>query len=221
MKERDFKDALFEQFARIGHALSTPKRLEILELLGQGERSVEVLAAEAGLSVANASQHLRVLRSSRLVDSRRDGPFIYYRLADEGVWRLWLAMRDLGRSQLAEIEQLLRALSLGVGPLESVDRPTLWRLAQEGGVTVLDVRPPQEFRAGHIPGAVSIPVEQLGDRLAELPRDQEIVAYCRGPYCVLAAQAVEVLRRHGYRARRLQDGFPEWREEDLPVEAGG
>jgi rhodanese-related sulfurtransferase len=220
MDDREFKDALYEQFARIGAAMSTPKRLEILDLLGQGERSVEVLAGAAALSVANASQHLRVLRSARLVDARRDGPYVYYRLADAGVWRLWSALRDLGKSRLAEIEQLVRAVFGGEGDLESVDRPTLRTLARGGRVTVLDVRPPQEYRAGHIRGAVSIPVEELEGRLAELPREQDIVAYCRGPYCVLAVQAVEILRRHGYTARRLQDGFPEWRSEGLPVEVG-
>ena len=220
MDDREFKDALYEQFARIGHALSTPKRLEILDLLGQGERSVEVLAGEAGLSVANASQHLRVLRSARLVDSRRDGSYVYYRLADSAVWRLWAALRDLGTSRLAEIDQLVRAVSVDEG-LELVDRPTLWRLAQEGHVSVLDVRPTAEYDAGHIPGAISIPLEELERRLSDVPHDQPVVAYCRGPYCVLAVQAVELLRRHGFAANRLRDGFPEWREEGLPVEAAG
>ena len=218
MSDREFKDALYEQFARIGHALSAPKRLEILDLLGQGERSVEVLAREAALSVANASQHLRVLRSARLVDSRRDGSYVYYRLADSAVWRLWTALRDLGQLRLTEITELLRSLSADEG-LEMVDRPTLWRLAQDGQVSVLDVRPMAEYDAGHIPGAISIPIEDLERRLSEVPRDQPVVAYCRGPYCVLAVQAVELLRRHGFAARRLRDGFPEWREEGLPVEA--
>jgi rhodanese-related sulfurtransferase len=218
MSDREFKDALYEQFARIGHALSTPKRLEILDLLGQGERSVEVLAGEAALSVANASQHLRVLRSARLVDSRRDGSYVYYRLADSAVWRLWTALRDLGQLRLTEIAELLRSLSADEG-LEMVDRPTLWRLARDGHVSVLDVRPTVEYDAGHIPGAISIPLEDLERRLSDVPHDQPVVAYCRGPYCVLAVQAVELLRRHGFAARRLRDGFPEWREEGLPVEA--
>ena len=218
MDDRQFKDALYEQFARIGHALSTPKRLEILDLLGQGERSVEVLAREANLSVPNASQHLRVLRSARLIDSRRDGPFVYYRLADSTVWRLWTALRDLGQLRLTEIGELLRFLADNEG-LELVDRATLWRLAQEGQVTVLDVRPAAEYEAGHIPGAVSIPLEGLERRLSEIPGEQPVVAYCRGPYCVLAVQAVELLRRKGFAARRMQDGFPEWREDGLPVEA--
>jgi rhodanese-related sulfurtransferase/DNA-binding transcriptional ArsR family regulator len=217
MDDRQFKDTLYEQFARIGHALSTPKRLEILDLLGQGERSVEVLAREANLSVPNASQHLKVLRSARLVDSRRNGPFIYYRLADSAVWRLWAALRELGELRLTEIGELLRSLADDEGT-ELVDRPTLWRLAQEGHVTVLDVRPSTEFNAGHIPGAVSIPLEDLERRLSEIPEKHPIVAYCRGPYCVLAVQAVEMLRLHGFAAQRLQDGFPEWREEGLPVE---
>ena len=218
MDDRVFKDSLYEQFARIGHALSTPKRLEILDLLGQGERSVEVLAREANLSVPNASQHLKVLRSARLVDSRRDGAFVYYRLADAAVWRLWAALRELGELRLTEIGELVRSLALDEG-LELVDRPTLWRMAQDGQVTVLDVRPPAEFDAGHIPGAVSIPLEELGRRLSEIPEKHMVVAYCRGPYCVLAVQAVELLRRKGFGARRMQDGFPEWREDGLPVDA--
>jgi len=218
MDDRGFKDTLYEQFARIGHALSTPKRLEILDVLGQGERSVEVLASEANLSVPNASQHLKVLRSARLVDSRREGIYIYYRLADSAVWRFWAALRHLGELRLTEISELMRSLSTDEG-VELVDRPTLWRLVNEGQVTVLDVRPSTEFDAGHIPGALSIPLEDLGRRLSEIPEDRLVVAYCRGPYCVLAVEAVEMLRRHGHAARRLEDGFPEWREDGLPVEA--
>src|SRR3989304_2040765 len=218
MDDRQFKDALYEQFARIGHALSTPKRLEILDVLGQGERSVEALASEANLSVPNASQHLKVLRSARLIDSRRAGAYVYYRLADSAVWRLWAALRGLGELRLTEIGELLRSLSSDEG-LEPLDRPALWRLVQEGQVTVLDVRPSAEFAAGPLPGAVSIPLEDLGGRLSESPGDQLVVAYCRGPYCVLAVQAVELLRHHGFAARRLQDGFPERREDGLPVVA--
>jgi len=220
MDDRQFKDTLYEQFARIGHALSTPKRLEILDLLGQGERSVEVLAREANLSMPNASQHLKVLRSARLVDSRRDGAYVHYRLADSAVWRLWAALRDLGELRLTEIRELLRSLSTDDG-LELVDRLTLWRLAQDGQVTVLDVRPVAEYEAGHIPGAISVPLEDLEHRLSEIPGDQPVVAYCRGPYCVLAVQAVELLRNHGIAAQRLKDGFPEWRESGLPVAATG
>jgi rhodanese-related sulfurtransferase/DNA-binding transcriptional ArsR family regulator len=217
MDSREFKDILYEQFSRIGHALSTPNRLEILDLLGQGERSVEMLASEANLSVSNASQHLKVLRSARLIDARRDGAFVHYKLADPAVWRLWSALRDLGELRLAEIGELMRSLSTDDG-LELVDRPTLWRLAQDRQITVLDVRPAVEYDAGHIPGAASIPLGDLGRRLSEIPVGRPVVAYCRGPYCVLAVEAVEVLRRHGYAARRLKDGFPEWREDGLPVE---
>jgi rhodanese-related sulfurtransferase/DNA-binding transcriptional ArsR family regulator len=219
MDHRAFKDSLYEQFARIGHALSTPKRLELLDLLGQGERSVEILAGEAGLSVPNASQHLKVLRTARLVDSRRDGPFVYYRLAHPAVWRLWASLRELGETRLTEIAELMRDLA-GEDGVDLVDRPTLWRLAQDGHVVILDVRPAAEFQAGHIQGAVSVPLDDLERRLSEIPREQPVVAYCRGPYCVLAVQAVETLRRQGYSARRLQDGFPEWREAGFPVEAG-
>ena len=219
MDDRQFKDALYEQFARIGHALSTPQRLEILDLLGQGERSVEVLARQANLSVPNASQHLKVLRSARLVDSRRDGPYVYYRLADSAVWRLWTSLRDLGQLRLTEITELVRSIYRDADGVDLVDRPTLWRMAQEGEVTVLDVRPTTEFESGHIPGATSVPLERLEHRLSEIPRDQPVVAYCRGPYCVLAVEAVELLRRHGFTAQRMKDGFPEWREDGLPVEA--
>jgi rhodanese-related sulfurtransferase/DNA-binding transcriptional ArsR family regulator len=219
MDDRQFKDTLYEQFARIGHALSTPKRLEILDLLGQGERSVEVLARQANLSVPNASQHLKVLRSARLVDSQRDGLYVYYRLADSAVWRLWAALRDLGELRLTEISELLRSIYGDAHGLDLVDRPTLWRMAQEGEVTVLDVRPTTEFESGHVPGATSVPLEELEQRLSEIPRDQPVVAYCRGPYCLLAVEAVELLRRHGFGARRMKDGFPEWREDGLPVEA--
>lgn len=218
MNDRNFKDSLYEQFARIGHALSTPKRLEILDLLGQGERSVEVLAGEANLGVPNASQHLKVLRSARLVNSRREGAFVYYRLAHPAVWRLWAALRELGELRLTEIGELVRSLAID-DAVELVDRPTLWRLAQDGQVIVLDVRPAPEYEAGHIPGAVSIPLEALEQKLSEIPTEQPVVAYCRGPYCVLAVQAVELLRRRGFSARRLQDGFPEWREDGFPVEA--
>src|SRR3990170_4423289 len=219
MDDRQFKDALYEQFARIGHALSTPKRLEILDLLGQGERSVVVIAREASLSVPNASQHLRVLRSARLVDSRRDGPHVYCRLADSAVWRLWAALRDLGQLRLTEITELVRSVYADDEGLELVDRPTLWRLARDGQATVLDVRPRAEYDAGHIPGAISVPLEDLERRLSQIPRGQPVVAYCRGPYCVLAVQAVELLRRHGFDARRLKDGFPEWRGGGPPPRA--
>ncbi|MDO8612279.1 MAG: metalloregulator ArsR/SmtB family transcription factor [Dehalococcoidia bacterium] len=221
MDDRQFKDALYEQFARIGHALSTPKRLEILDLLGQGERSVEVLAREANLSVPNASQHLRVLRSARLVDSRRDGLYVYYKLADSAVWRLWAALRELGQLRLTEIGELVRSIYQDEASVDLVDRQMLWRMAQAGDVTVLDVRPAAEFESGHIPGAASIPLEELERRLSEIPREQPVVAYCRGPYCVLAVQAVELLRSHGFTARRLKDGFPEWQEDGFPVEAVG
>ena len=221
MDDRQFKDALYEQFARIGHALSTPKRLEILDLLGQGERSVEVLAREAALRVPNARQHLPVVRSARLVDSRRDGLYVYYKLADSAGWRLWAGLRDLGPLRLTEITELVRSICQDEASVDLVDRQMLWRMAQAGDVTVLDVRPAAEFESGHIPGAASIPLGELERRLSEIPREQPVVAYCRGPYCVLAVQAVGLLRSHGFTARRLKDGFPEWREDGFPVEAVG
>src|SRR3972149_533215 len=180
MDNREFKDALYEQFARIGHALSTPKRLEILDLLGQGERSGEGLAREADPHGPNAGQHLGVLRSARLVDSRRDGLYVYYKLADSAVWRLWAALRELGQLRLTEIGELLSSLSGDEG-VELVDRANLWRGRPEGQVTVLDVRPAAEYEAGHITGAVSVPLEELGSRLSEIPGDQPVGASCRGP----------------------------------------
>lgn len=217
---RRFKDAVYEQFARIGKALSSPKRLELLDLLCQGERTVEALAREAGLSVANASRHLQVLRGARLVEAEKEGLFVTYRLAGEGVGEFFLALRGLAESRLPDLEQITRLFLEEREGLDAVDRHTLLRLAREGAVTVLDVRPVEEYRAGHIQGAISIPLNELESRLSELPRDQEIVAYCRGPYCVLAIQAVEILRGKGFHVRRLADGVLEWRVMGLPVAHG-
>ena len=217
---RAFKDAIYEQFARIGKALSSPRRLELLDLLCQGERTVEVLAKLANLTVANASQHVRVLRAARLVEAEKRGVFVSYRLADTTVCDLYRAMRELAESRLAEVEQITRRFMEGREGMEPVDRESLLERAQAAEVTVLDVRPVEEYRAGHIPGAISIPLQELERRLSELPRDQEIVAYCRGPYCVLAIRAVEALRSKGFRAVRLEDGVPDWRARGYPVAVG-
>jgi rhodanese-related sulfurtransferase/DNA-binding MarR family transcriptional regulator len=218
---RAFKDPLFDQFARIGKAVANPHRLELVDLLAQGERRVEDLAGEASLSVANASQHLQALRQAGLVETRRVGTSIYYRLADERVFRLWQAIRDVGEARLAEIDRLTQTFLTDRAQLEAVDADTLLRRLGEGDVVVLDVRPEQEFRAGHIPDARSIPVDELEERLHEVPRDREIVAYCRGPYCVFSDEAVALLRARGYEARRLDVGLPDWRSAGLPVATEG
>jgi len=214
---RIFKDAIYEQFARIGKAVSSPKRLEFLDLLCQGERTVEVLAKEAGLTVANASQHLQVLRAARLVEAEKVGLFVTYRLADQAVCEFFRAMRLLAESRLAEVEQIKRRFLEGREGMEPVDRDALLKRVREGAVTVLDVRPVEEYRAGHIPGAISIPLKELERRMSKLPRDQEIVAYCRGPYCVLAIQAVEMLRSKGFNAVRLEEGIQDLRAMGFPI----
>jgi rhodanese-related sulfurtransferase len=217
--KRTFKDALFEQFALIGKALSSGRRLELLELLAQGERSVEDLAEEAGLTVANASQHLQVLRSARLVGMRKDGLYARYSLANDRALKLWLALRDFGEAELAEIQRVVRNYLHDREDLEAVTAEQLRTRLDQGNTVLLDVRPEVEYRSGHIRGAISIPVADLERRLSQLPRRKAIVAYCRGPYCVFADEAVRLLRARGYRAQRLEVGFPEWRMLGLPVEA--
>jgi rhodanese-related sulfurtransferase len=216
---RLFKDKLFEQFARVGKALANPHRLELLELLAQGERTVEDLACEAGMSVANTSRHLQELRAARLVEVRREGLYGYYRLADERVFAAWRAIRDLGEARLAEIDRLVGTYLTDRASLEAVCAEGLLAKMREEGVVVLDVRPEEEYRAGHIPGARSVPVERLEVYLEELPRQREIVAYCRGPYCVFSDEAVVLLQSRGYRACRLREGLPDWRAAGLPVES--
>ena len=217
---RRFKDAIYEQFAHIGKAVSSPKRLELLDLLCQGERTVDVLAAETGMAVANASRHLQVLRAARLVEAEKEGVFVRYRLADQAVCEFFRSMRLLAESRLAEVEQTKRRFLRARGEMEPVNRDELLGRVRTGAVTVLDVRPAEEYAAGHIPGAISVPLEDLERKLSELPRDQEIVAYCRGPYCVLAIQAVEILRKRGFQAARLEDGVQDWRARGFPVAVG-
>jgi rhodanese-related sulfurtransferase/DNA-binding transcriptional ArsR family regulator len=214
------KRLLNEQFARLGKALSHPRRVELLDLLAQGERSVDALAAATGMGVTNTSAQLQVLRQHRLVETRRAGTRVYYRLADDTVAAFLGAFRELARQRLSEVDQIMRDCFEARDELQPVSRDDLMRRARDGEVVVLDVRPELEYEAGHIPGAVSIPLDQLADRLAELPAGAEIVAYCRGPYCVLAPEAVALLRRAGRRARRLDDGVPEWRHAGLPVAVG-
>ncbi len=214
MGDRAAKTALFEQLARVGKALASGKRLELVDLLAQGERTVEALAREAGLGMSTASAHLQTLRQANLVATRRDGTKIYYRLAGADVAALYALARTVAGSHLPDVEAA-RAAYLGPDT-EEVTREELVRRA-EAGVVVVDARPREEYDAGHIPGAVSIPVEDLASRLAELPADQEIVAYCRGAYCELAHEAVRLLTGHGLRASRLAEGMLEWRLAGLPV----
>jgi rhodanese-related sulfurtransferase len=218
MKGREFKDAVFEQFARVAAAFASPKRIEIIDVLAQGERNVETLAAETGLSVANTSRHLQVLKVSSLVAARKEGLQVFYRLADPDVLAGYRVLRRLAEERLAELDRLVHGYFGGVDGMEPVGRTELLKRVRSGEVVVVDVRPQEEFDAGHIAGALSIPLSVLEKRLTEIPKTRDIVAYCRGPYCVLAAEAVRLLRRRGYRAFRLQEGYPEWRDEGLPVE---
>jgi rhodanese-related sulfurtransferase len=218
MGDRETKTALFDAFARAAKALASGRRIELVDVLANGERTVEVLAGEVGLSVANTSQHLQVLRQAGLLASRREGTSVHYRLAGPEVFQLWQALRTLAASRLAEVERLAVAYLGARDELEPVSREELARRLQNGDdLVVLDVRPTAEHAAGHVPGAVSIPVGELRRRLAELPADREVVAYCRGPYCAFAHEAVAMLRQAGFAARRLEDGLPEWEAAGLAV----
>jgi len=219
MSTGNVKHDLFAQFARIGKALSNPNRLEIIEFLAQGERSVDALAQVASLSVANTSQHLQQLRQAGLVTLRKEGQRVYYRLSGDDVVLLLNCLRDVADRHLAEVTHLVTSYLDTKDMLEPLLAEELLTRARAGEVTVLDVRPAEEFAAGHLPGAINIPLSELEVRLGELRPDQEVVAYCRGPYCVLSYDAVARLREHGLQARRLKDGYPEWKIAGLPVEA--
>lgn len=219
MANRHFKDAIYEQFARLGKAVSAPKRLELLDLLCQGRKTVEVLADQAALSVANTSQHLQVLRAARLVEAEKQGLHVEYRLAGEEVCEFFLALRNLAEGRLAEIELVTREYLGQRDGMETVPGGELLRRVKSGEVTVLDVRPPDEYRAGHIPGALSIPLGELKARFKELPKNRAVVAYCRGPYCVFAVEAVELLRKKGFKAHRLREGVLDWRSRGWRVDA--
>jgi rhodanese-related sulfurtransferase/DNA-binding transcriptional ArsR family regulator len=214
------QDPLYQHLARIGHALGSAARLALLDLLTQGPRTVEALAEEAGLALANASQHLRVLRQARLVEAQKRGVFVTYRVADDGVADFLGTLRRLGEHRLAEVQQIARAFVEKRGSFEAVDKQRLLERIRAGEVTLLDVRPVEEYLAAHIAGAVSLPLKEMETRVAGLPQDREIVAYCRGPYCVFAAEAVARLRSRGFRAVALSDGVAEWRALGLPVAAG-
>ena len=217
---REFKDRLYGQFARLGKALANPHRLEMLELLAQGERTVDSLATEIGLSLANASQHLQALRQAALVESRKDGLFVYYRLADPDVFELSKVIRSVAERRLAELDRLVHDHFGNRAGAEPVPMDELLKRARSRQVVILDTRPASEYIAGHFPGALSIPVDDLQRRLKELTKGKDYVAYCRGPYCIYADRAVELLQAKGRRARRLVEGFPEWRSAGLPVSLG-
>jgi rhodanese-related sulfurtransferase len=216
---RRFKDEIYEQFSRIGKAVSSPKRLELLDILCQGERTVENLAKETALTIANTSQHLQVLKNSRLVEQEKKGLYVFYRPAPMVV-EFFISLRKIAENRIAEIEQIKTRFLEGKKGMEPIDRDALIKRIQEEDVTILDVRPPEEFRAGHISGAISVPLQQLEFMLARLPKDQEIVAYCRGPYCVLSIQAVELLNEKGFHAVRLEEGVQDWQAMGLPVASG-
>jgi rhodanese-related sulfurtransferase/DNA-binding transcriptional ArsR family regulator len=219
-EKRTFKNQVYEQFARIGKALSSPHRLELLDVLAQCERTVEALAQETGMPVANASQHLQVLRAARLVETRREGTSIFYRLASESVSSLWLSLREVGEAHLAEIDRVVETFLRDRAHLQPITAEALLEELRSDQVILLDVRPQEEYRAGHLPQALSIPVGELEACLSEVPLHKEIIAYCRGPYCVFADEAVALLRARGYSARRLEQGVPEWRALGLPIESG-
>ena len=217
MRYREFKDSLYHQFARLGHPLSTPKRLQLLDLLAQSEKTVEQLADQSATPLKNTSAHLRVLRQARLVETRRDGQHIWYRLADDEVAEFLLALQSLGRRRYGEVRDVVESYLDRRDSLEPIPTSELRRRLAAGDVTLIDVRPADEFAAGHIRGALSLPVVELPARAGELSKRKEIVAYCRGPYCVMASTAVELLRRRGYRARRFVEGVSAWRARGYPV----
>jgi rhodanese-related sulfurtransferase len=213
------KQRIYEQFARLGKALASPSRLELLDLLGQGERSVEQLARACELSVANASQHLQALYAARLVESRRDGQRVLYRLADPAVAALWQALRTTAEKQLAELDAVAREYLQGRDEFEPIDRGELLRRIKAGSVTLIDVRPTEEYEQAHLPGAVSVPLDDVKEFARKAPKRKQVVAYCRGPYCVFALKAVAELRKRGINAVRFEDGVQEWGAAGLPLES--
>lgn len=218
MNNREFKDKVYHELAKITKALSNSHRLEIIELLAQGEYSVEQIAIQTNVSIANASQHLQLLKTSQLVEINRQGNFIYYRLANTNVFKAWKALRELGVERIRSIEKIIKDFKQAKFSLESLSIHELINKLENGRVTILDVRPEAEYRKGHLANAVSIPIEQLGKRLTELPKRNEIIAYCRGPFCVFADEAVALLNKKGYKAIRLEEGYPDWQLKGLPVE---
>jgi len=220
MPDHSAKQRIYDQFARIGKALAAPGRLELIDLLVQGERPVDALAREASMSIANASQHLQVLHAARLVETRREGQRIFYRIAAPAVVNLWLALRETAEAQLAELGAVAREYLGEPDKFEPIERDELARRIEAGTVVVIDVRPPEEYEQGHIAGAVSVPLDEIKTWAREAPKRKQIVAYCRGPYCVYAIQAAAELQKRGLRAVRAADGVAEWRAAGLPIETG-
>jgi rhodanese-related sulfurtransferase/DNA-binding transcriptional ArsR family regulator len=221
MSTEAMKRELYQSIAKVAQALASGNRLQLLEFMAQGERSVDALAAMTGMSVANASQHLQALRRAGIVAVRKDGQRVYYRVAGDDVVRLYHGLRGVAETRLAEVRQLVNEFLGDRAALEPVPAEELLARVKKGLVTVLDVRPREEFEAGHLPGAVNIPIDRLESELARLPKKREVVAYCRGPFCLMSFDAVTALRKHGWKARRLEDGFPEWKAGGLPVESSG
>lgn len=218
-RKRSFKDEIYEQFARIGKAFSSASRLELIDLLAQRERTVDELAEETDMSVANTSRHLQVLKGERLVRRRKEGTRAYYTLSSPEVYRAWKAVRTLAESRLAEVEETVRRYLSDREEMQALSPEELEKRLERDDVLVLDVRPEEEYEAGHIPGARSIPVDRLEEQLEDLPNDKDIVAYCRGPYCVYSDDLVRRLREEGQEAQRLTEGFPDWLVEGRPVES--
>ncbi len=217
MSNRAFKDPLYAQFARIGHAVASPKRIELLDLLTQGEKTVDMLAEQSAVPIKNTSAHLRVLRQARLVETTRRGTHVHYRLANDSVFDFLRSLQTIAQERLAEVAQVTALYLTRRDELQPVSLQELRKLMRAGDVTVVDVRPLAEYEAAHIPGAVSIPVQNLRRRLTELPKGKEVIAYCRGAYCVYSVEAVELLRKKGFRARRADRGLPDWRAEGFPI----
>lgn len=217
MKAREFKDLVFQQFAIVANAFSSPKRLEIIDILAQGERDVDSLSKQVAMTVANTSRHLQILKQARLVENRRDGVRIFYQLADVDVLRCWISLQSLAEKRSSDIREIARLFFEERDTMKPITKDELLKRSKNEEVVVLDVRPAEEFQNGHIPGAISIPLSELKNRLDEIPRDREVVAYCRGPYCVLSAEAMTILNHAGFQAVRLKEGVPEWRAAGLSV----
>jgi rhodanese-related sulfurtransferase len=218
MNKRDFKDKVYNELAKITKSMANPHRLEIIELLAQGEFSVEQIAEQTHLSIANTSQHLQVLKVAQLVEINRQGNFIFYRLSNSNVFKAWKALREFGVERIAAIDKVVKEFRKSKFDFETVTIDELIERIQSGKVTILDVRPESEFNQGHIANAISIPIDELSKRLNELPKRTEIVAYCRGPFCVYADEAVVLLKKAGYKTSRLDEGFPDWKLKELPIE---
>ena len=218
MKAREFKDLIFQQFANIATAFSSPKRLEIIDILEQGEKDVETLSKRISATFANTSRHLQILKNARLVESRRDGVRMYYKLSDEKVFSCWKCLQSLAENRVVEIREVLRNFLDERNALNAISKEELWSRIQSNDIIILDVRSEEEFNNGHIPGAISIPLSELRERLNEIPHNREVIAYCHGPYCVLSPEAIKILKDEGYKALRLEESLLEWKSAGLPVE---